>query len=149
MECGPLNYTGIFDYGKNESDKPTSKLLKSDDKKFHLSSAQTLLLYRIITLILGDTVPEENKHWKCFLLLLRICDIVFSPIIPKGYCSVLRILIEEHHSLFSKLYSNTSITPKFHFLVHYPDQIVALGPMVRYWTMRHEAKLCLFKKAAH
>ena len=159
--CINLNYITIdeynhrilyFDYGKNETDKPgviTSSLLRSDDKKFHLSAAQTLLLCRIITLIMGDCVPEGDEHWKCLLLLLKICNIVFSPIIPKGYCSVLKILIEEHHSLFSHLYSTASITPKFHFLVHYPYQIVALGPMVRYWTMRHEAKLCLFKKAAH
>lgn len=141
-----------FDYGKNEEDKPgivTNAMLRSDDKKFHLSAAQTLLLCRIIPLIMGDCVPEEDENWKCLLLLLKICDIVFSPIIPKGYCSVLKVLIEEHHSLFSHLYSSESITPKFHFLIHYPDQIVALGPMVRYWTMRHEAKLCLFKKAAH
>ena len=94
-------------------------------------------------------MPEEDKHWKCLLLLLKICDFMFSPIIPKGYCLVLRMFIKEHHTLFSKLHSNTSITPKFHFLIHYPDQIVALGPMVRYWTMRHETKQCLFKKTAH
>jgi len=74
---------------------------------------------------------------------------VFSPIIPKGYCAVLKILIEEHHSLFSSLYSSSMLTPKFHFILHYPDQIAALGPMTRYWTMRHEAKLSLFKKASH
>ena len=84
-----------------------------------------------------------------FTFAFKNCDIVFSPVIPKGYCSVLKLLIEEHHSLFSNLYSSESITPKFHFLVHYADQIKALGPIVRYWTMRHEAKLCLFKKAAH
>ena len=31
---------------------------------------------------------------------------------------------------------------------HYPDQIIALGPMVQTWTMRHEAKLNLFKRAS-
>ena len=141
-----------FDYGKNEIDKPgkiTREILASNDKKFHLSAAQTLLLCRIIPLLIGDCVPEEDKHWRCFLLLLKICDIVFSPIIPKGYCAVLKLLIEEHHSLFKLLYSSSMLTPKFHFLVHYPDQIVALGPMTRYWTMRHEAKLSLFKKASH
>ena len=74
---------------------------------------------------------------------------MFSPVVPKGYCSVLRLLIDEHHSLFSELHSNSAITPKFHFLIHYPDQIAALGPMVRNWTMRYEAKLNLFKSTAH
>lgn len=141
----------FFNYGHNENDKPgivASELLRSDDKKFHLSAAQTLLLCRLLPLIIGDCVPEEDKHWKCFLLLLKIYDIIFSPVIPKGYCSVLRLLIDEHHSLFSELYSNAAITPKFHFLIHYPDQIAALGPMVRNWTMRYEAKLNLFKRSA-
>lgn len=141
-----------FCFGKNETDKPgkiTREILASNDKKFHSSAAQTLLLCRTIPLMVGDCVPEEDEHWRCFLLLLKICDIVFSPIIPKGYCAVLKLLIEEHHSLFKLLYSSSMIIPKFHFLVHYPDQILALGPMTRYWTMRHEAKLSLFKKASH
>ena len=61
-----------FDYGKNEIDKPgkiTREILASNDKKFHLSAAQTLLLCRIIPLLIGDCVPEEDKHWICFLLL--------------------------------------------------------------------------------
>lgn len=36
-----------------------------------------------------------------------------------------------------------------HFLVHYPDQIQAVAPMVRTWTIRHEAKLNFFKQASH
>ena len=141
----------FFGYGHNETDKPgivTNELLHSDNKKFHLSAAQALLLCQLLPLIIGDCVPEEDKHWKCFLLLLKIYDIVFSPIIPKGYCSVLQLVIDEHHSLFSELYSNTAITPKFHFLIHYSNQIAALGPMIRNWTMRYEAKLNLFKRAA-
>lgn len=36
-----------------------------------------------------------------------------------------------------------------HFMVHYPEQILALGPMVCSWTMRQEAKLSFFKRASH
>ena len=145
-------YVVFFGYGHNETDKPgivVSKLLRSNDKKFHLSAAQTLLLCWLLSIVIGDCVPEEDKHWKYFLLLLKIYDIVFSPVIPEWYCSALWLLIDEHHSLFSELYSNSAITPKFHFLIHYPDQIAALGPMVRNWTMWYKAKLNLFKRAAH
>lgn len=37
--------------------------------------------------------------------------------------------------------------PKMHFLIHYPEQILQVGPMVRTWTIRHEAKLNFFKQA--
>ena len=64
-------------------------------------------------------------------------------------CGVLKILIEEHHIQFKTLYSAALVIPKFHFLVHYPEQIMRLGPLVRSWNMRNEAKLSLFKRASH
>ena len=54
----------FFNYGHNENDKPgivTNELLRSNDKKFHLSAAQTLLLCRLLPLIIGDCIPEEDK----------------------------------------------------------------------------------------
>ena len=33
-------------------------------------------------------------------------------------------------------------------MVHYPNQILRHGPLVRSWTMRHEGKLNFFKQAA-
>ena len=140
-----------FDYGSSEGDKPsiiTRTILQSDDKKFHLSSSQTLLLCRIFPLLVGDCIPEDDCNWKCFTLLRKIIDIVASPVIYKGQCAILRVLIEEHHSFFCEIYSESFITPKFHFMLHYPDQIILLGPMVRTWTMRYEAKLNLFKRAS-
>lgn len=38
---------------------------------------------------------------------------------------------------------------KMNFLVHYPAQMKAVSPMVRTWTIRHEAKFNFFKQAAH
>ena len=35
-----------------------------------------------------------------------------------------------------------------HFLLHYPEQLSNLGPMVRTWTIRYEAKLNFFKQSA-
>ena len=51
----------FFDYGSSELDKTniiTRVILRSDDKQFHLSSSQTLLLCRILPLIIGDRVLE-------------------------------------------------------------------------------------------
>lgn len=71
------------------------------------------------------------------------------PVASVNLCGLLEVLIEEHHSKFRALYSSASLTPKFHFLVHYPDQILRIGPLVRSWNMRYEAKLSLFKRASH
>lgn len=63
-----------FDYGRNENDKPgiiTRDTMQSNDKEFNLSASQCMLLCRILTFLIGDSVPEEDKHWKCFIHCLR------------------------------------------------------------------------------
>ena len=32
-----------------------------------------------LPLMIGDMVPEPNKEWKCFILLLEILQICVSP----------------------------------------------------------------------
>lgn len=59
----------------------------------------------------------------------------------------LKFLIIEHHTTYVSLYPSHFI-PKMHFLIHYPEQMLQLGPMVRTWTIRHEAKLNFFKQTA-
>ncbi len=58
-----------------------------------------------------------------------------------------KVLIEEHHTLFTEVYPTWSVIPKMHYMLHYPEQLIALGPLVRTWTMRCEGKLCLLKTA--
>jgi len=62
---------------------------------------------------------------------------------------MLEVVGLQHHSKFVSLYGLETCIPKMHFLVHYPDQIQAVAPMVRTWTIRHEAKLNFFKQASH
>ena len=140
-----------FDYGRNENDKPgiiTRDTLQSNDKKFNLSASQCMLLCQILPFLIGDCIPEGDKYWNCFVLLLKIIGIMLSQTISKGQCSLLALLVEEHHTLFKELHSESAILPKSHFMIHYPEQIFALGLLVRSWTIRYEAKLSLFKKAA-
>ena len=76
--------------------------------------------------------------------LRKIVDIVLCPLVSCDICTSLQFLIREHHSHFVRLYVD-SYTGKFHFLFHYSDQIILVGPMTITWTMRHEAKLSFFK----
>ena len=73
--------------------------------------------------------------WFCHLLLLKTC-------------SSLKLLIKEHHLKFVRLYGASSYIPKMHFLTHYPEQMLSLGPMLNTWTMRYEAKLHIYKQAS-
>lgn len=80
-------------------------------------------LGRYLPHIIGDLVPEGNQYWDCFLILLEITDLLFSPTTSVDDTAQLRLLIRTHHETFKKLYPDRSITPKMHYLVHYPDWI--------------------------
>ena len=82
------------------------------------------------------------------MTLAKIVDIVLSPVLSADTCAILRVTIEEHHRSFISLYTQDKVIPKFHFLLHYPEQILHVGPMVRTGNMRNEAKLNIFKQAA-
>lgn len=57
----------------------------------------------------------------------------------------LKNLVKEHLQLFKDVFSR-NITPKQHYLVHLPSQIVKSGLLVRVWAMRFEAKHQQFKQ---
>ena len=107
-----------------------------------------LLLIRILPLMIGDLIPCSDSNWKCFITLTKIVDIIMSSFASADICAILKVLIEEHHRCFIALYTEAKVIPKFHFLLHYPEQILNVGPMVRTWNMRNEAKLNIFKQAA-
>lgn len=78
-----------------------------------------------------------------------IVSILACPVASSDICGSLKVLICEHHQEFIAAYSAESMIPKFHYLLHYPEQILNVGPMQRTWCMRHEAKLNMFKRASH
>lgn len=136
-----------FNYGYTETDKPVpilSRALQSENS-IRQSASQMLLFVRILPFLVGDKIPEENEYWLCFLVLRKIIDLVLSPVSSDSLCTSLKLLIKEHHERFIILYGTEALIPKMHFTIHYPDQIKAVGPMVRTWTIRHEAKLNFFQ----
>ncbi|KAK0152196.1 hypothetical protein N1851_006428 [Merluccius polli] len=43
----------------------------------------------------------------------------------------LKHLIEEHHRLFTDLYPQNNLIPKHHFMIHYPECIRQIGPLLK------------------
>ena len=141
-----------FDYDYTEISRPQplgAHHILAEGKPLKLSAAQALLLVRILPLLIGDVVPRDDQNWNCFLLLCKIVDIIVCPWSSIDVCAVLKGLIKDHHQLFVSIYRDTAVIPKCNFVLHYPDQILRIGPMVRSWNMRNEAKLNLFKQTVH
>ncbi len=88
-----------------------------------LLASQMWCLGRLLPLMIGDQVSEDDEKWKNFLLLLSIMDYLLAPTITLNCISHLRELIQEHHETFKDLYPSCTIIPKMHYMIHYPDCI--------------------------
>lgn len=142
-----------FDYGFSDVRNNPSSIkpqdLKNPDGSFRQTASQTWCLLRLLPLMIGDLVPEGNKHWELLLCLLACMEIIFSPELTHGVVLFLRHLIAEHHSLFLDLYPDRHLKPKHHFMTHYPGAVMKLGPLLHFWSMRFEAKHAFFKQVSH
>lgn len=81
-------------------------------------------LGRLLPLIIGDVINEDDPYWDNYLLLLTIVDYCLAPVISRDWVGYLRMIIEEHHREFQQLYPLCRLTPKMHYLVHYPQMIL-------------------------
>ena len=80
-------------------------------------------LGRYLPLLIGDLVPEDDEHWANLLNLCQIVDYIFSPKCTIGILDHLDHLIQLFLSQFVSLYPDETITPKMHYLIHYPSCI--------------------------
>jgi hypothetical protein len=139
-----------FSLGRNDKKaKPRKISPKLMRKKCHLvgSASERWTLFRIFSLVLGNLVPEDNKHWQLYLLGNRIFDIILAPIIEEGWLAVLDDLVREHHELWVQLYPR-DCKYKWHVLIHYARIISSVGSLRHLWTMRFEAFHQFFKRTA-
>ena len=109
------------------------------------TAAQMWTLVTIVPFLVGDLVTNDDEHYRCFCILLKISNIATAQEIHVDTVDYLRILIEDHHIFFKRLYPEASILPKMHYMVHYPSQIYCFWPLVSTWTMRYETKLSVLE----
>lgn len=82
------------------------------------------------------------QHGK-FLWLLRT---LLNSLWPLSTPLKVLLKISEHRHRLQEVFPQLRLTPKHHFLEHYPALIETFGPLVRLWTMRFEAKHKFFKR---
>lgn len=142
-----------YNYGfSDSSNKPcaySQQSLGNADGSPGQKAAQMWTLMRHIGLLIGDLVPEGNDYWELLLTLCDCMDIIFSPALTTGDCVFMRQLISDHHELFQELFPDRHLKPKHHFMLHYPQAALKIGPLVNYWAMRFEAKHNFFRRLSH
>lgn len=112
------------------------------------TASQKGCLFRLLPQIFGDVVPEGNRHWEVYLAYRHVVDIILAVKIPKDCIPYLQVKVEEFLELYTTQYPNAVVTPKLHYLIHYPKYLLKYGPARRFWGMRFEAKHSYFKNIA-
>lgn len=117
-----------------------------------MKATQYWSLLKYLPLAVGNLVPTRNAHWEFLLHLCMLVDLIYAPRFTRSSVQYLKDVIEDHVTMFSELYGskwNVQLRPKHHFLVHLPDIVLKLGPLVGMSCMRYELKNAFFKRCAH
>ena len=93
------------------------------------AASESWTLARMLPLLVGDLVPDDDPHWLNFLLLLSIIDIIMAPKTTRALAAYLRELILQHHTAFKELYPERPITPKMHYIIHIPQWMIRWGDL--------------------
>lgn len=72
--------------------------------------------------MVGEYVPQDDDHWKCFVNLLRILTVATAFEVSEDDIAMLAVLIEDYLQQFTTLYPGQT-TPKIHYLMHLAQQI--------------------------
>ena len=132
-----------FDYGFEEAKNRPNVFKRDSDGKLAIKVTFTecACLVRLLPQMLGDRVnAEEVKSWEVLLKLLDVASIVFAPVVSTAMVDELRDHISDFLAVLSTELPDVTITPKLHFLTHYPAMILELGPLFQFSEMRFEAR---------
>ena len=121
-----------------------------NDGKLGGHAVQNWCFLRLLPLFLGDRIkdPLDNQVRQLFSNLRKIVELICAPKIHIAQVAELKVLLEEYLEARSALFKDVPLKPKHHHLMHYPDLILKLGPLIRLWTLRFEAKHTYFKQCA-
>ena len=82
-----------------------------------------MTLSRLLPFMIGNYIEPDDNHWQCFLNLWDICSLVSAFEVTEDDAVTLAWLTELYLESLKSLY-DVSLTPKLHYLVHLPQQII-------------------------
>ena len=119
-------------------------------KKYKLThnAAQTRLSLRGIPFLLLRKVDSRSEYYKFLIEIIKICNIVFAPVISQNPTVALSHLLETHMKRLRKLFPESNVTPKQHCTIYVPSHIRRLGPPIRAPCFSFESTHNYFKELA-
>lgn len=114
--------------------------------KIKQTAAAMWTLCQILPFIIGPKIPRHDPNWHNTLRMIQICIFGTSSYCARETSSLLSLQIAQYLSEVKSLYPKSSFTPKMHYLVHLPQQMLSYGPLRHHWCMRFEAKHSYFSQ---
>ena len=88
------------------------------------TAAQMWTFATLLPLFVGDLIPLEQPQWECYLLLPLIVKQCTARLMSVSSSAYLAALVHQHHQSFKKCYPDVALTPKMHYMVHFPSQLL-------------------------
>lgn len=146
-----LDKVKSFNYGHNDKKAapvPVKETFLTGKACLRGTASQRWCLFRLLPQYFAESIPEGNRHWEVYLAYRHVVDIILAGRIPKDCVPYLQAKVEDFLELYTTQYPNAVVTPKLHYLLHYPKYLLKYGPARRFWGMRFEAKHSYFKNIA-
>ena len=130
-------------HGTDKSDIPAH--INITNKRLTGHAVQNWTFIRYLPLLIGDKVDSSDDVWIAVIKLREITELVTAPLLSNGQVEYLHSCTEEYLLERARLFPDTSLRPKHHYLLHYAELIRQFGPLIWVWTLRFESKHKFFK----
>ena len=134
--------------GSDRTNKPQPLRVNGKKVVVKETAKECEVLLNLLPLLIGSKIPENCKHWQVLVKFVRLVRIFSAWTLPRGRLDEIQYNVEEWLETFHALFPSVTITPKFHYLLHYTEQIEKHGCPTYYKTLRFESKHQQLKKLA-
>lgn len=117
---------------------PLKKSYLSDTSTVQMNAKEVWFFVENLPFLLRDLVPDD-EYFNFVLMMHDLLDVCLQPEFGCEEFFLLDLIIKQHHR-FYKEQLRGSITPKFHFLIHYAEVVRRCGPLKDLMCFRLEAK---------
>ena len=127
----------------DKRDKPNPLTATGTNVTCKQTMSQMYALSRLLPILIGDLVPENDVKWEVFLRYLWAQEMIAAPILKSGEVNFMAELIEDFLAMRKQEFTENE-KPKHHMMRHYPEQFRKFGPLRNLSTLHLEQKHDIF-----
>ena len=112
------------------------------------TAAECASLLNLLPLLIGHRIPQHCEQWGILVRFVSLVRTFCAWTIPRESLPEVQFDIESWLEDFHRVFPEARITPKFHYLIHYTEQIEKHGCLTHCKTLRFENKHQQLKQLA-